>query len=533
MPPRLTDEQTVTVMRDAGFEPLEPYPGAAVPWRCRCLTCERESSPSYANTRKGRGCVWCAGLRIGPGEAVAAMRDKDFEPLEPYPGNNRPWRCRCTKCGHEVAPTYTTVRKGHGCAYCAGQRVDPADALLLMVRAGLDPLVPYPSNDRPWRSVCSVCGYEVSPKYADVRRGQGGCGWCAKNRVDPDEAVVVMVSAGLEALTTYPGGHKPWRSRCLMCNREVSPTYSHVKDRERGCAYCAKKRVDPDEAKGSMGAADFEPLEPYPGVDVPWRCLCNVCGNEVAPTYTSVRNDHGCAWCAGMRVDPDEAVRLANAVGLEPLERYPGYSRGWLCRCLECDKRVSPHFSTIRNGGGCAWCAGNRIDPQEAVEVMKAAGLVPLEDYQTAASPWRCRCTTCGRESTPRFANVQNGRGCRFCADSGFNYTAPGVVYLMSNSDFYAAKVGITTTAVKHSRVAQHERYGWRLVRTWDVLTGEDAAYIEQTILDWWRDVLGAPEGLGSDDTPQGGWTETASLVHVDLDETIERIDAEVGRLAE
>jgi len=32
---------------------------------------------------------------------------------------------------------------------------------------------------------------------------------------------------------------------------------------------------------------------------------------------------------------------------------------------------------------------------------------------------------------------------------------------------------------------------------------------------------------------PQGGYTETASLVLVDLDETVARIDAEVARLAD
>jgi hypothetical protein len=32
---------------------------------------------------------------------------------------------------------------------------------------------------------------------------------------------------------------------------------------------------------------------------------------------------------------------------------------------------------------------------------------------------------------------------------------------------------------------------------------------------------------------PQGGYTETASLVHVDLDETTARIQAEVDRLAD
>ncbi len=40
-------------MRAAGAEPLLPYPGAQVPWLCRCLTCDREITPRYDNVVRG------------------------------------------------------------------------------------------------------------------------------------------------------------------------------------------------------------------------------------------------------------------------------------------------------------------------------------------------------------------------------------------------------------------------------------------------------------------------------------------------
>lgn len=55
---------------------------------------------------------------------------------------------------------------------------------------------------------------------------------------------------------------------------------------------------------------------------------------------------------------------------------------------------------------------------------------------------------------------------------------------------------------------------------------------VEQSVRRWWRDVLGAPEAVTAEDMPQGGYTETASLFHVDLDETAARIDAEVNALS-
>jgi hypothetical protein len=49
---------------------------------------------------------------------------------------------------------------------------------------------------------------------------------------------------------------------------------------------------------------------------------------------------------------------------------------------------------------------------------------------------------------------------------------------------------------------------------------GEVAADIECDVLDWWRNELDAPDAVVPDDMPQGGWTETTSLVLVDLDDT-------------
>ena len=69
-------------------------------------------------------------------------------------------------------------------------------------------------------------------------------------------------------------------------------------------------------------------------------------------------------------------------------------------------------------------------------------------------------------------------------------------------------------------------------MRTWDVATGVQAINIEQSILRWWRDDLGAPYALTKDDMPQGGRTETASLLWVDIDDTLARIQSEMDRIA-
>ena len=70
---RLTDEETVPVMEAAGLEPLEPYPGADVPWRCRCRSCGSDVAPRYNGVRQGRGCQVCGKAR----SAVDVMYDTE------------------------------------------------------------------------------------------------------------------------------------------------------------------------------------------------------------------------------------------------------------------------------------------------------------------------------------------------------------------------------------------------------------------------------------------------------------------------
>lgn len=335
-------------MRDAGFEPLEPYPGAAGKWRCRCLTCGKASTPRLDTVGRGSGCRHCAGMApLEPAEAVAAIRAAGFEPLEEYPGRrSKPWRCRCTTCGKESRPNLKRVLKGSGCRHCASSAPrPPEDAVAMMRAAGLEPLEPYRNVDVPWRARCTVCGNEVAPRLNSIRAGRG-CLFCGqartgmKRRTDATEAEAVMREAGLEPLEAYPGSSKPWRSRCMVCGHEVTPTLTNVR-KGHGCGYCANVAVDPDDAAGVMCEADLEPLEPYPGGQTGWRCRCLRCGAEVRPQYANVRIGRGCIACARFGFQPDmpavvylvtDPVRGAHKIGKTGVESSRlgvHQTRGW------------------------------------------------------------------------------------------------------------------------------------------------------------------------------------------------------------
>lgn len=114
-----------------------------------------------------------------------------------------------------------------------------------MLAAGLEPLEPYPGGGAPWRCLCRACGHEVSPAFGNVKKGTG-CRVCAEasrsTRLRMDEALAIdrMRSAGLDPLEPYPGSQMPWRCQCLSCGRFVTPILVNV-PRQRGCKYCARK----------------------------------------------------------------------------------------------------------------------------------------------------------------------------------------------------------------------------------------------------------------------------------------------------
>lgn len=243
----LTPEAAATVMRQAGAEPTVPYPGCGVPWRCRCMKCDREVTPMYSNVKKGRAaCAYCSGRFVDPAAAAAELVAAGLEPLVPFPGSDAPWESLCVDCGQQCSPTLSNIRRGQGgCRNCGNLRrrisrrlcADQASATMQAV--GLDPLVPYPGANEAWPCQCRVCGKRSAPSLSNVTGRGDGCPWCSGHTVDPVEAGVFMLSAGLEPLAAYPGRHAPWLCRCQRCLRTVSPSYGNVR-KGKGCRWCAK-----------------------------------------------------------------------------------------------------------------------------------------------------------------------------------------------------------------------------------------------------------------------------------------------------
>jgi hypothetical protein len=461
---KIDPEIAKKVMLKAGLKPLEVYKNSVSRWKCECLKCGSIVFPTYNTTKLyGSGCRFCGYKKaskkrlIPEKKATAIMLKAGLKPLEPYKTSKSKWKCECLKCGKTVSPVFSTVQSGGGCEYCARNKVDEKDAIAIMLKANVRPLEPYKNARTRWKSTCLKCNKTVYPFYDSVSRGNGACKYCAKGQyVDPVEATKLMVKANLKPLEPYTGSGIRWKCIHIPCNQVVFPTYSAIQQGGSGCIHCAGvAKKSNNYARQIMLKAKLEPLEDYKLANAKWKCRCLLCNKVVFPTYSAIQQGgNGCIYCAkGQYVDPEDAVRLMQLNGLEPLEPYPGSNNKWKCTHIKCGKIVSPYYREIRQGKG----------------------------------------------------------GCRTCATSGFQYDKESYLYLITHKQFSAHKVGIANRSkVKSSdRLYRHKQEGWDVVEVWNFDDGYSVTRIESKILSVLRKDMSIPQYLIKGQMKFGGQTET------------------------
>jgi hypothetical protein len=526
---RRTDEnKAISVMKMAGVIPLEPYTNNQKPWLCRCVKCKKEVSPSYGNVLGGHAaCVYCSHKKIHPDDAIKIMLKAKLKPIGIYPGSNKPWKSIHLTCGETVEPRLDGIIQGQGgclkCGYKENQRKqlgDGNEARLFFLSKGFKPLDAYPGSGRPWRSKCLKCGFIVNPYYGRVKDGVG-CGVCSKRIIIPEEAIKVMLKADLKPLEKFPGSKKKWLCKCLKCKREVTPVYGNVNQGDGGCKYCGGHYVEPEAAVMLMKSQGLVPQTPYKNSGTKWHCVCGNCGRDVYPNYNQIQQGQsGCAYCARRKVDPKEAINIMIKAGVTPLVKFPGARTPWKSKCNKCGMLVNPLYSPVANQGynPCVYCAGKKVDPKTAFQLMVSAGLTPLEKYKRADSRWRCTCNKCGKIVTPTYTSIRIGQGgCKFCTNKGLDYNAPAFLYLMTHQEFRSHKVGIGNYKTRNNRIDEHKKTGWILIQNMDFQTGEEAFQIEQEALVWLREVKKLGMYLSKSEMPQGGETETVDASEIDL----------------
>lgn len=393
------------------------------------------------------------------------------------------------------------------------QKTPNSVVLRIMKEMGFKPLVPYKNANEPWQSQCLKCKKISTPRFKHVRRGTK-CRYCAGHLVDSKDAIRVMEKNSFKPMVKYPSSQKPWKSKCMKCGRISSPRYSHVVQRGHCCRYCAPNaRVSRDQAMKTFKKANFKVLGTYENSKSKVLLECMVCNKQSRKTYSDVRQGQGCGHCAG-RYPLEEGLAREFMVsqGFEPLEAFKTVNLPWKSNCLKCGKVVAPTYGNVRSGKKCPYCKGNKVDPEDAVELMMRYGYKPLEPYVKSNAKWRCLHLPCNNEVSPQYATIQQGYGgCRFCATSGFQYVRPSYLYFIENDELNSYKVGIANLqdSVKRDRLRKLGHDGWKVVKIWNFSEGTLPSRIEARFFTILRVEMKVPQYLTEDQMRYGGFTET------------------------
>jgi len=319
---KLTNEEAQEFFIERDLLPLEDYESSQVPWKSIHKLCGNTVTPTYASVQQGSsGCSFCAGnKKISTNDAKEFFLSKELTPISKYEGINTPWLSIHTRCGKKVSPRLADVKAGGGgCGYCGGSKVDALDAVNLMKENGYKPLIDYPGADSAWKCLHIKCGNEVSPKYTLIKRGEGGCSYCGGNRpIDGDYAVEFFMSKGFVPQEPFKGVHHPWSSIHKLCGKTISPRFKAVRAGKSGCKYCSGTAVDATDAVAVFESRGIRPIEPFSYTHRPWKSIHLSCGREISPTYADVAHANGgCKFCATKGIDltkPAHVYLITNEV---------------------------------------------------------------------------------------------------------------------------------------------------------------------------------------------------------------------------
>ena len=338
----------------------------------------------------------------------------------------------------------------------------------------------------------------------------------------------IILLYGFQAVEDYKNSKTGIKCIHLKCGKEVSPRLYKI-EAGGGCGYCAKKfKRNPEESAKIMLKAGFEVQEPYRRADVGWKSKCLKCSRIVYPRLNGIEQGKGCKYCSKRFVDPDEAFEFMKSRNLLPYRPYTTANSRWECKCLICGEDVSPSYSSIRDGQGCASCAGNQIRPEDAVSVMIKANLKPLEPYLNGQKNWKCQCLKCGEVVYPTYSSVQQGQGgCIYCVEKGFDPKKPSYLYLLTNKELNSYKVGISNSHLKNNdRVKIFKASGWTVHKKWQFENGIDAWESEKQVFKIVRKELKIPQHLSKKQIGYGhGHTETMNADLISLVQLVKIIN--------
>lgn len=274
-----------------------------------------------------------------------------------------------------------------------------------------------------------------------------------------------------------------------------------------GCQKCgrerqfASRRFTAEEISAEARAVGLEYVAGYTSMHRPAQYRCPVHGPIEMPPAT-VKRGCRCRRCAmaeaGLkRRKPKPAPSREAKVSVETLKsracavglRYEGgYARSHDQATYICEDHgeITMTPAVVRRGGGCRHCAGNVEKTEDALRSEAVAvGLEFIGPYLGDGTLTAYRCPQHGA-LVKRPSDVKARKGCRLCAQYGFDPVAPAKFYVYRVDRLIDGPfVGYGLTKDHKTRHAAHQaafrgaKATGELIALFDLPTGRDAADLE------------------------------------------------------
>ncbi len=284
----------------------------------RCSKGHEWQATVDSRVHSGRGCPYCAGQVIMPGETdiesvnprMAALwhptLNGDLTPSDISPGSQKRvwWQC---ERGHAwQAPTYS-IKAGTNCPYCSGRNpiVGETDLAtthphLLNMWSDHNELTPKEVTAGSHRKVWWRCekGHEWESLVVSYAIDGCGCPYCAGKRAIPGETDLATVNPEILAEWDYeknevspsellPSSHDRVWWKCELGHSWQAMVFSRTREKNAGCPYCTGRKVLP-------GFNDLATLKP--GLSEEWYQPLN---GELKPTDVTLGSNKKVYWRCG------------------------------------------------------------------------------------------------------------------------------------------------------------------------------------------------------------------------------------------
>lgn len=360
----------------------------------------------YLMQKKGLGLTPIRRLR-GPEEKALELRQYGFEPLVPYPGQDNPWLCRCSR-GHETWVVFDRLAVNkESCIKCRHPSLAETHPQLREIWDSeanhpetFDDVSKGSDAQYFWR-----CRHGHSFKSAPstmTRSPRPGCGVCSGHQVLAGLNDLASQDFGLlsswdqrkndvEPESIYVASQKKYWFLCKNQHSIFKSPYQFGRELQLGrvgCKYCANLECLPgwndlQTVAPQLATEYLEAHNPLPAgeisafgrVRVVWKCLDPAHPPFLASTQSRVRRGTGCGICS--RSFTKEGVN-------DVLTTFPWLEDRWsehndndlsmlrslpksesktkfLWKCLEENHSYRASVDSVVRGKRCLVCVGQQV----------------------------------------------------------------------------------------------------------------------------------------------------------------------------